>query len=221
MTLGNRWELVAFDNDGTLFQSHLSAVPAIQRGFQAYARQKGLNLPVPSVESMLRLIGNTPEQFYPALLPEELKGEASILREFSLQAEIEAVLKEGALYPGTEAVLEYLKEKGCKRVIITNASLRYITAVATRCRYSLLLDEVFYRGYNGWKTKEELLRAAIEKYRVEKVVMVGDRREDVEVGKKTGAFTVGCLYGYGSPEELSDADACVDSITELPAVLGL
>jgi len=214
-----RGDLIAFDNDGTLFQAHLSAVPAIQEGFRAYTRAKALDLPIPSVERLLHLIGNTPDQFYPSLLPEELREEAPLLREYSLQAEIEAILREGALYPGTEEALQYLREKGCRLVLVTNASLRYIQAVATRCQYEDLLDEIFYRGYNGWKTKEELLKSAIQKYGAREPVMVGDRREDVEVGKKTGAFSVGCLYGYGSLEELSGADAFIHSITELPAVL--
>lgn len=212
-------DLIAFDNDGTLFQAHLSALPAIQQGFRAYATQKGIDLPVPTVESILSLLGNTPERFYPALLPEGLKEEAPLLREYSLQAEVEAVLREGTLYPGAEEVLKYLREKGCRLVVVTNASLRYIQAVSRRCRYGDLLDEVFYRGYNGWKTKEELLKAAVEQYRANQPVMVGDRGEDVEVARKIGAFSVGCLYGYGSWEELLHADAHIHSITELPSVL--
>ncbi len=212
-------DLIAFDNDGTLFQAHLSALPAIQQGFRAYATQKGIDLPVPTVESIMSLLGNTPDQFYPALLPEGLKEEAPLLREYSLQAEVEAVLKEGTLYPGTEEVLKYLREKGCRLVLVTNASHRYIQAVSRRCRYEDLLDEVFYRGYKAWKTKEELLKAAVKQYRANQPVMVGDRGEDVEVARKIGAFSVGCLYGYGSWEELLHADAHIHSITELPSVL--
>ena len=38
-------------------------------------------------------------------------------------------------------------------------------------------------------------------------VMVGDRRYDVEGGKKHGLYTVGVLFGYGSREELTQAGA--------------
>lgn len=45
----------------------------------------------------------------------------------------------------------------------------------------------------------------------ENTVMVGDRSYDVESGKKLGLKTVGALYGYGSKEELSSADALAET----------
>ena len=46
------------------------------------------------------------------------------------------------------------------------------------------------------------------------VIMVGDRKHDVEGAKKTGLSVVGVLYGYGSREELQDAGA--DYLCETP-----
>ena len=39
-----------------------------------------------------------------------------------------------------------------------------------------------------------------------RMVMIGDRRFDVEGAKALGLDCVGVLYGYGSREELEDAD---------------
>ena len=46
------------------------------------------------------------------------------------------------------------------------------------------------------------------------VIMVGDRKHDVEGAKKTELSVVGVLYGYGSREELQDAGA--DYLCETP-----
>ena len=46
------------------------------------------------------------------------------------------------------------------------------------------------------------------------MIMVGDRKHDVEGAKKTGLSVVGVLYGYGSREELQDAGA--DYFCETP-----
>ena len=51
----------------------------------------------------------------------------------------------------------------------------------------------------------------------DEIIMVGDRRHDIEGAKKTGISSVGVLYGYGSREELSEAGA--DWITETPETL--
>ena len=42
----------------------------------------------------------------------------------------------------------------------------------------------------------------------EQVLMVGDRRHDVEGAAAFGIRCVGVLYGYGSREELTAAGAC-------------
>ena len=46
------------------------------------------------------------------------------------------------------------------------------------------------------------------------VVMIGDRRYDIEGGKACGLQTIGVLYGYGSREEFEAAGA--DNIVETP-----
>jgi len=39
-----------------------------------------------------------------------------------------------------------------------------------------------------------------------RAVVIGDRVHDVEAGRAAGARTVGCLWGFGEPGELSEAD---------------
>ena len=46
------------------------------------------------------------------------------------------------------------------------------------------------------------------------VVMIGDRRYDIEGGKACGLQTIGVLYGYGSREEFEAVGA--DNIVETP-----
>ena len=39
---------------------------------------------------------------------------------------------------------------------------------------------------------------------------------DIETAVKNNLKSIGCGYGYGSPEELADADIVVDRITDIP-----
>lgn len=50
-------------------------------------------------------------------------------------------------------------------------------------------------------------------------VMIGDRAHDVRAARRNGARAVGVLWGYGSREELADADALAEAPADLPAVL--
>jgi phosphoglycolate phosphatase-like HAD superfamily hydrolase len=52
-------------------------------------------------------------------------------------------------------------------------------------------------------------------------VMVGDRASDLQGARDAGIPFVGCLYGYGSREELSTADLLVPDVPQLAISLGL
>ena len=67
--------------------------------------------------------------------------------------------------------------------------------------------------------KDDVIRYVLEENGIgeeekKSVIMVGDRKHDVEGAKKTGLSVVGVLYGYGSREELQDAGA--DYLCETP-----
>ncbi|MEW5936265.1 MAG: HAD family hydrolase [Candidatus Thermoplasmatota archaeon] len=56
----------------------------------------------------------------------------------------------------------------------------------------------------------------------EDAVFVGDTRYDILCGKGVGCTTIGVLWGYGSMEELKDADILVGSFKDLEsAIAGL
>ena len=54
-----------------------------------------------------------------------------------------------------------------------------------------------------------------------RVVMIGDRENDITGAKRTGIDSIGVLYGYGDREELTSAgaDRIVTSVEELSRVL--
>ena len=59
-------------------------------------------------------------------------------------------------------------------------------------------------------SKKELIERAISDNFIDdksKVVMIGDRKYDIEGANEAGVDSVGALYGYGSYEELKTAGA--------------
>ena len=49
--------------------------------------------------------------------------------------------------------------------------------------------------------------------------MIGDRYMDICGDKANGVLAIGVTYGYGSYEELKDADILVNSVSQLVQVL--
>jgi phosphoglycolate phosphatase len=73
-------------------------------------------------------------------------------------------------------------------------------------------------------TKSSLIRRALatECLVPADVVMIGDRRDDVEAAKENGVRSIGVTWGYGSRTELelAGAEYIVDSVAELLTHLG-
>lgn len=52
-----------------------------------------------------------------------------------------------------------------------------------------------------------------------KTIMIGDRDHDIIGAKKNGILSAGVLYGYGSKDELKDADFLVEDTASLKELL--
>jgi phosphoglycolate phosphatase len=213
--------LVCFDNDGTLFASHEVANPAIQRCFVSFCRQRGLALPPPTDEEICRLTGKPGPEFYREVLPAPLQGESARFRELCLEEEVQEVLARGRLFDGIEPMLVALRSAGRRVVLVTNAGERYLGAVHRRVGYERLLDGVYHFGKDGLKTKGAMLRRAMRDHDRCEAVMVGDRDSDLSGARDAGVPFLGCLYGYGTAEELAGADLLAPDVAGVASALGV
>jgi phosphoglycolate phosphatase len=85
-------------------------------------------------------------------------------------------------------------------------------------------EAVFGPAIDGDGTeKGDVVAQALSTLRVEldDVVLVGDRVHDVVGAHENGISCIGALWGYGSREELADAEALAGDVDELAALLGL
>jgi phosphoglycolate phosphatase len=212
--------LVCFDNDGTLFASHEVANPAIQRCHVRFCREHGLELPPPSDAEICRLTGKPGPEFFREILPAALQDESARFRELCLDEEVREVRSRGRLYEGIEPMLVALRASGRRVVLVTNAGERYLGAVYERVGYDRLLDGVYHFGKNGHTSKGEMIRSAMRDQGRHDAVMVGDRSSDLQGARAAGVAFLGCLYGYGSAEELAGADLLVPDVTGLIGALG-
>ncbi len=208
-----------FDMDGTLLDSRRAVVGAVAAALgRAYAHC-GLPPAAPDlalIEDCMGLPGREyfARAFPPETVPDPRRGEfAAAYARFTSQEEIAAIRAGGtALYDGVESALAGLRNRGHELLLFSNADAPYfrgIVAAHGLDRFfarSLCIGEAEARGLATDKTGMVRVLAADPS----RTVVVGDRASDLEAGRAAGARTVGCLYGFGSPEELRAADWRVD-----------
>lgn len=130
-----------------------------------------------------------------------------------------------SLYPQVAQVLKILKAKNIDIFLATSKPTAYAKKILER--YGLLSYFTFLSGaeLDGSRTqKDEVIAHALSHCKeidCSKIAMVGDRKYDMEGAKKFGMLAVGCLYGFGSLEELKEAgsDSIIEKFEELLTVI--
>lgn len=188
--------------DGTLTDSAPGITNSLARALAHFGiREEPKNLlkfiGPPLNESLPEYYGFTPEQAAKAV---------AVFREHF----VEKGWLENAPYPGVAALLRELKEAGLQLMVATSKP----EVQAVRVLKHFGLAEYFEHicgaplGNEDGARKAAVVRQALGYAKdISSVVMVGDRRHDVEGARENGIPCIGVLYGYGSREELAVAGA--------------
>ena len=79
-------------------------------------------------------------------------------------------------------------------------------------------SQMYCSGDYDFQPKYEIFNVIREACPGEYLV-VGDRFHDMEIARYHKVYTAGCLYGFGSREELKDADVLLEDIRDLQKIL--
>lgn len=133
-------------------------------------------------------------------------------------------LFEAEVYDGVADTLRTLKEKGCILSVATSKPTEPTLRILEKFGVRNYFDVVVGSNPDGTGSdKKNIISQVLERLKKDhgltedmidenQVVMIGDRRYDIEGGKACGLQTIGVLYGYGSREEFEAAGA--DHIVE-------
>ncbi|KQV95888.1 HAD family hydrolase [Rhizobacter sp. Root1221] len=194
MTRPRQFDLIAFDWDGTLFDS----TALIARCIQSACADMGV--PVPSdrdasyvigmglVEALQHAAPGLPRERYPEL------GDRYRKHYFARQHEI-------VLFEGTVAMLQALKARNHWLAVATGKSRRGLDEA---------LESVELRGvFDGSRTADEtaskpsplMLNELMREFGVDpdRTLMIGDTTHDLEMARNAGTASVGVSYGAHEP----------------------
>ncbi|WOH79869.1 HAD family hydrolase [Bradyrhizobium sp. BEA-2-5] len=193
---------IFFDLDGTLTDPKPGITGSIQ-----YALEK-LGRPVPSQEDLTWCIGPPLRASFAMLLG----GEALADRAVALYRERfgDVGLFENAVYPDIADVLAELRRAPGRMFVATSKPHVFATRIIAHFGLGGYFDHVFGSEFDGTRVnKVDLLAYALAQTGADpdKSLMIGDRSHDVIGANRNGIRAVGVTYGYGTPEELTEAGA--------------
>ncbi len=204
-----------FDYDGTLHDSLKIYARAFQKAY-GYLVKQGL---APDREwsgkEISYWLGFNAKDMWQNFMPDlgtELRQYCSSLIGREMREQIEQ--GEPVLYEGALETLSYLKQKGYYLVFISNCNFYYLESHRKLFHLDKYFDQMICSEEYEFLPKQEIISFIKNKY-LEKMAIIGDRKQDMDAGKKNGLYTIGCQYGYAFNGELDGADIYIDSIKEL------
>lgn len=120
-------------------------------------------------------------------------------------------IKQNLEYAGIKELLEELHRKGKRLIIATSKPELFAKRILKDFGLSDYFEDICGSNMDETRTKKgEVIQYALEKNKVhpkDKVIMVGDRKHDIEGARENGIPGIGVLYGFGNREELEKAGA--------------
>lgn len=214
-------EYFLFDLDGTLTDPKQGITTCVQYALKSFGIDE------PDLDKLEPFIGpplkDSFMQFYGF---DEEKAEAAV--EKYRERFKDVGLYENAIYVGIDEMLLTLKQNGMHLAVASSKPTVYVERILEHFKIKQYFEVIVGSELDGTRVnKDEVVQEALNrlfKGRViekDKVYMIGDRKFDVEGAKAQGIESVGVSYGYGSLEELKEAQAdyIVRSVAELEKFL--
>ncbi len=204
--------LIIFDIDGTLFRADLVTVPAVQRTFDSFG------LPIPEASAIESFFGKPAEEYEGWLAAQCPEKQVAAVIEATNTLELALIGEEGALYPGVTDMLERLGAQGHTLAACSNGPDAYVDTFMDAHGVRSFFATVLARG-TRYEGKASMVRCVMESISIRPVVMVGDRRDDVDAARRNGALAIGAAYGFGGAHEIEGSDHTAKSPSDIPDLI--
>ena len=206
---------ILFDLDGTLTDSRPGILNTIEHALRA------LNVEPPPQTDLLWCVGPPLREIFSRLLPGA--DPPTVQRAVDIYRERYQRMghHENALYAGVPEMLSTLRVAS-RLVLVTAKHQDSAERILEHFELRSHFESVFGSEASGrLADKRELVRHVLETLQLNAActVMVGDRVHDIDGGRHNGIVTIGAAWGYGTREELADADYICATPIDVTALL--
>lgn len=215
----NKVKNIIFDYDGTLYNSIKIYAPAFRKAYEYLVSQDLAENRVWTEEEISKWLGYSSKDMWNMFMPNLSSKEKNICSNIIGSSMIQYI-KEGKaeLYKGAIDVLNELKCKGFNLIFLSNCKAEYMNNHIQYFNLDRYFNDFYCTEQFDFIPKHEIFRFIKEKHKGDYII-VGDRELDIEIGKIHNLYSIGCLYGYGSKEELISANSLVNNIEEIRYII--
>lgn len=214
------YDVVLFDLDGTIIDSGKGVLNAVKYALNYYGD------PVPPMEELRKFMGPPLKESFMEICgysPEKAMEAISVYRQYYQEIGIH----ENDVYEGMPELIADLKSDGRCVIVATSKPEKFARIILEEL--GIAQHFTYIAGADMAETraeKEQVLAYALEENGItdySRVLMVGDRKFDINGAKAFGFDSLGVLFGYGSREEFEAAGATyiVNTVGELRDCLGV
>ncbi len=193
-----KYDIALFDLDGTLSESGEGILYCVRKIFEETGR------PLPDEKTLGTFIG---PPMYDSLRRCGFSHEdAEDGVEIYKRNFVETGIYKNKVYAGMEQVLAVLKENGVRLGVATTKYYPFAERIIKMLGIEKYFD--FIGGATAGterRTKAKVISWCLENMGADdkiRVVMIGDTKYDAEGADAVGIDFIGCLYGYGTKEEM-------------------
>jgi phosphoglycolate phosphatase len=200
-------KLAVFDCDGTLIDSQVNIIRAMESSFARHA------LPLPDPHATRRIVGLSLVEAMQALLPQaEPALHISLAEDYKSafqRLRADRTLDAEPLYPGIRALLDALHGDGWQLAVATGKSDRGLKLALAHHGIHHLFVSLQTADRHPSKPHPSMLRAALGDAgaAAAQAVMIGDTVFDIAMGQAAGVRSIGVDWGYHDAHELIEAGA--------------
>lgn len=212
----NNIKTIIFDLDGTLVNTIKVTIPAFENVLKDLKEKKLLDN-LPEKEEILKYIGYPIDQIFINLYnnnDKKLIDESVKLLDYYEEKVISN--SDNLFFDGVYDVLNYLKNKNYKIMILSNCNTVYLNSILNK-GLDKYIDKPYCSEMFNWKDKETVLNKIIDNNKKDEYVMIGDRKHDIQAAIKNNIKSIGCNYGYGE-SEINGADIIIQDIRDLKKI---
>ena len=209
-------KFVIFDLDGTLLDTIADLASATNHALTQ------LGYPTHDTETIRTFVGNGINTLLERALPAEEQSEANIMRmrEHFIPYYDMHNADLSTPYPGIEALLQNLQEKGIEIAVASNkyqeATIKLVKHYFPNIKFADILGQ---RENIPVKPHPTIVFDILHKTSIDKedVLYVGDSGVDMQTAQNAGVNAIGVTWGFRSREELEDLHplAIIDKAEEL------
>lgn len=195
---------ILMDLDGTI----TNPKDGITKSFQYALKHWGIY--IEDLDTLTKYIGppllNTFRKGYGFSEEETIKAVEKYREYYNRQGILENVV-----YSGMKELLSELKQAKKSMIVATSKPEPLAVRILEHFGLAEYFQDICGAALDETRAnKADVIRYALEKNKItdlSQVVMVGDRKYDVEGAKALGIKCIGVLYGFGSRQELEEAGA--------------